>query len=221
MGFYFGGGWCANCRNLRERQNTHHPQFCTHDVDHRFCGGGEWISRSDTLGLMEMVGDGPNTTTTNFEWMQLFAYNWKLPAYNCAFFTYNCVLQFERFLGVFQRWKPYRDANWWCIYYFLPKGGQTFVKDCDRNGRRTAILFIDIGLRGRCDSPTSFLTIKVPFTYSGKVHLISASTNCKQRSSTVSTKLPTVCKQASPLLSSSDLWPILLRAYFVLIILRN
>ena len=40
------GGWCANCRKLRKRQNTHDPQFCTRDVDRRFCGGA-WISRSD------------------------------------------------------------------------------------------------------------------------------------------------------------------------------
>ena len=20
------------------------------------------------------------------------------------------------------KWEPYRDANWWCIYYFLPRG---------------------------------------------------------------------------------------------------
>ena len=43
----FWGGWCANCRNLRERQNTHHPQFCTRDVDLRFCGGVVWTSWSD------------------------------------------------------------------------------------------------------------------------------------------------------------------------------
>ena len=35
----FLGGWCANCRNLRKRQNTHHPQFRTRNVDRRFCGG--------------------------------------------------------------------------------------------------------------------------------------------------------------------------------------
>ena len=40
-------GWCVNCRNLRKRQNMHHPQFCTRDVDRRFCGGGAWMSRSD------------------------------------------------------------------------------------------------------------------------------------------------------------------------------
>ena len=43
----FFGGWCANCRKLRKRQNTHHPQFCTRDVDRRFCGGGVWISGSE------------------------------------------------------------------------------------------------------------------------------------------------------------------------------
>ena len=46
-----------NCRNLRARPNTHHPQFCTCDVDRRFCGGGPWILRSDvfkltTIGLL-------------------------------------------------------------------------------------------------------------------------------------------------------------------------
>ena len=46
-GIWGGGGWCANCRNPRERQNTHHPQFCTRNVDCPFCGGGAWISRSD------------------------------------------------------------------------------------------------------------------------------------------------------------------------------
>ena len=26
------------------------------------------------------------------------------------------------------RWEPYRDTNWWCIYYSLPRGGHTFAK---------------------------------------------------------------------------------------------
>ena len=43
----FFGGWCANFRNLRKTQNTHHPQFWTRDVGRRFCGGGAWISRSE------------------------------------------------------------------------------------------------------------------------------------------------------------------------------
>ena len=43
----FLGGWCANCRNLRTIQSTHHPQYCTRDVHRRFCGGGVWISRSE------------------------------------------------------------------------------------------------------------------------------------------------------------------------------
>ena len=46
----FLGGWCANFRNLRKRQHTHHPQFCTRDVDRKFCGGGAWISGSDRSG---------------------------------------------------------------------------------------------------------------------------------------------------------------------------
>ena len=45
----FLGGWCANCRNLRKRQNAHHSQFCTRDVDRQLCGGGEWIPLSDLL----------------------------------------------------------------------------------------------------------------------------------------------------------------------------
>ena len=53
MIFFFGGGggggWCARCRNLSNRQHTHCPQFCAHDVDGRFCGGGAWISWSELL----------------------------------------------------------------------------------------------------------------------------------------------------------------------------
>ena len=26
------------------------------------------------------------------------------------------------------KWDPYRDTNWWCIYYFLPSRGNTFAK---------------------------------------------------------------------------------------------
>ena len=26
------------------------------------------------------------------------------------------------------KWEAYRDTNWWCIYYFLPRGGHTFAK---------------------------------------------------------------------------------------------
>ena len=37
------------------------------------------------------------------------------------------------------------------------------------------------------------------FAYSGKVRLIRALRDCKQRSSTVSKKAPTVCKKASQL----------------------
>ena len=49
----FLGGWCANCRNLRERQNTHHPQFCTRDVDRRFCRGGAWNIQSAGRGFLQ------------------------------------------------------------------------------------------------------------------------------------------------------------------------
>ena len=26
------------------------------------------------------------------------------------------------------KWEPYRDTNWQCIYYFLPRGGHIFAK---------------------------------------------------------------------------------------------
>ena len=26
------------------------------------------------------------------------------------------------------KWEAYRDTNWWCICYFLPRGGHTFAK---------------------------------------------------------------------------------------------
>ena len=51
------------------------------------------------------------------------------------------------------KWEAYRDINWWCIHYSLPKGGHTFAKVCHRNGRCIAILFKSIGIRGRFDAP--------------------------------------------------------------------
>ena len=51
------------------------------------------------------------------------------------------------------KWEPYRDTNWWCIYYFLPRGRHIFAKVCHRNGRCIAILSKSIGVRGRFDSP--------------------------------------------------------------------
>ena len=36
----FRRGWCTNCHNPREQQNVYHPQDCTGDVHHGFCGGG-------------------------------------------------------------------------------------------------------------------------------------------------------------------------------------
>ena len=51
------------------------------------------------------------------------------------------------------KWEAYHDTNWWCIYYFLPRGQHTFAKICDRNGRCIAIIFQSIGVRGRFDSP--------------------------------------------------------------------
>ena len=51
------------------------------------------------------------------------------------------------------KWEPYRDTNWWCTYYFLPRGGHTLAKVCHRNGRCIAIFFRSIGVRGRFDTP--------------------------------------------------------------------
>ena len=51
------------------------------------------------------------------------------------------------------KWEAYRDTNWWCIYYFLPRGGHTFSKICHRNRRCIAILFKSIGVRGCFDFP--------------------------------------------------------------------
>ena len=51
----------------------------------------------------------------------------------------------------------------------------------------------------------SFFTYSWSFpAYSGKVRLIRALRDCKQRSSTVSKKAPTVSKKASPLFISRD-----------------
>ena len=26
------------------------------------------------------------------------------------------------------KWELYRDTSWWCIYYFVPRGGPTLAK---------------------------------------------------------------------------------------------
>ena len=50
----------------------------------------------------------------------------------------------------------------------------------------------------------SLLTVGAFLCYSGKVRLIRALRDCKQRSLTVSKKAPTVSKKASPLLNYFD-----------------
>ena len=110
------------------------------------------LKRRTAVGLAERK---LRTPLLNSEWMQFFAYSWKLPAYsgaflltidNLSFFTYN--------LSCF------------------------------------ALNF-------------SFLTYSWSFfAYSGKVLLIRALRDCKQRSLTVSKKAPTVSKEASPILKS-------------------
>ena len=56
--------------NKEKRQNTHHPQFCTRDVDRRFCGGGEWF-RSLKMPLLlssinwNNIQDGRQRQKTN------------------------------------------------------------------------------------------------------------------------------------------------------------
>ena len=76
------------------------------------------------------------------------------------------------------KWEPYRDTNWWCIYYFLPGGGNTFAKVCHRNGSCSAIVFRSIGVRGRFDSP-EFLT----WWISTKTLAILSGTDDSQRDS--------------------------------------
>ena len=60
-GGIFGGVVCE-LSEPKKRQNTHHPRFCTHDVDRRFCGGGVWISRSDVqcshFAMRVLQGEG-------------------------------------------------------------------------------------------------------------------------------------------------------------------
>ena len=43
----FFGGVVRELSEPKKRQKIGtHPQFCTRDVDRRFCGSGTWISRS-------------------------------------------------------------------------------------------------------------------------------------------------------------------------------
>ena len=54
----FQRGWCTDCQNLREQQDVYHPQDCTGDVHHGFCGGGAWIvgfEKNNVFGLGEKV----------------------------------------------------------------------------------------------------------------------------------------------------------------------
>ena len=46
-GIFLGGVVCELSEPETKAKSTHHPQFCTRDVDRRFCGGGAWISRSE------------------------------------------------------------------------------------------------------------------------------------------------------------------------------
>ena len=41
----------------KKRQNTHHPQCYTSDVDRRFCGGGALISRYDSIPQLRNNGE--------------------------------------------------------------------------------------------------------------------------------------------------------------------
>ena len=72
----------------------------------------------------------------------------------------------------------------------------------------------------------SLLTVGVFFAYSGRVHLIRALRDCKQRSLTVSKKTPTVSKKVSPLFISRDAcrdscWRKLFRTCFCGVSLRS
>ena len=68
---------------LRERQNTHHPHFRTRDVGRRFCGGGAWLSRSDTVGSFLLA-------------VELLCLQWCLGAF-CLHLERFLVLQLELF----------------------------------------------------------------------------------------------------------------------------
>ena len=61
------------------------------------------------------------------------------------------------------KWEPYRDTNWQCIYTtFCQKKGILLQKYRDGNGRRIAIPFKSIGVRGRFDSPEKLCCHVVP-----------------------------------------------------------
>ena len=45
-------GWCTNCQNLREKQNTHHTQDCTGDVYHFRLWGWGW---SADCGVRDVI----------------------------------------------------------------------------------------------------------------------------------------------------------------------
>ena len=72
---FFGGGggesrfyFYGRADFSEKRQNTHHPQVCTRDVGRQFCGGGAWISRSDSQANKVLVSKGyaePNEHPNN------------------------------------------------------------------------------------------------------------------------------------------------------------
>ena len=49
------GGVVCELSEPKQRQNTHHLQSCTRDVDRRFCVGGAWTSWSDVAPFLETI----------------------------------------------------------------------------------------------------------------------------------------------------------------------
>ena len=109
----FLGGWCANCRNPRKRQNTHHPQFCTRDVDRRFCGGGAWISQSDetlTRHLLWEVLNGVGVDGVGGIF-PFFSFFFRFPSLFRFFFRFSSLffafLRFSSFFFAFLRFSSF------------------------------------------------------------------------------------------------------------------
>ena len=117
-------------------------------------------------------------------WKQLFTYSWELPAYSGGF---------EKGLaggGWRQTNQPPLSAN------PISKLLLTVELFC------LQLTILGFYLQLELFSLTSLAFLPAVswsfFAYSGKVHLISASRDCKQRSLTVSPKIPTVSKTLLP-----------------------
>ena len=95
-----------------------------------------------------------------------------------------------------QTYRPkVRDSTWWTLKSIQMQRslltGASFLLTSE-------LLRLQLCLGAFFICCWNYLTYNRSFlAYSGKAHLISASTDCKQRSATVGRKAPTVSKQAS------------------------